>query len=304
MSKLHVVFGSSGGIGNAVIRELARKGERVRGVNRSGSAIVPSGVELVAAEATSLDDVRRVVDGASVIYNCLFPTVQDAIIEAAAEVGATIVLASTLYMYDPTAGPMSETSPHSYGNREGGKFYADVADQLLAAHQAGRVQGVVARASDIYGPNARHGIGRDQVFEPIRAGKPANFLGDLDAVHTYTFNDDCARALITLGERPEALGEIWHIPSAPPVTSRELLNMIFEELGTEPRIRVANGLLLSGLALFNSQMKQLKREKVYQFQTPWLVDHSKFEQAFGAQTTPHEDAVKRTVAWFKEHPAT
>jgi nucleoside-diphosphate-sugar epimerase len=302
MSKLHVVFGSSGGIGNAVTRDLARRGERVRGVNRSGSAIVPSGVELVAAEATSLDDVRRAVDGASVIYNCLFPTVQDAIIEAVAEIEATIVLASTLYMYDPTAGPMSETSPHSYGNREGGTFYAEVADQLLAAHQAGRVPGVVARASDIYGPNVRHGIGRDQVFGPVSEGKPANFLGDLDVLHTYTFADDCARALITLGEQPEALGQIWHLPSTEPIATRELLNMIFAELEIEPRIRVANGLLLSGLALFNSQMKQLKREKVYQFQVPWLVDHSKFEQAFGSHTTPHPDAVKRTVAWFKEHP--
>ena len=78
--------------------------------------------------------------------------------------------------------------------------------------------------------------------------------------------------------------------------------MIFEELGVEPKIRVANGLLLSGLALFNSQMRQLKREKAYQFQTPWLVDHTKFEKAFGIHTTPHREAVRKTVAWFKEHP--
>ena len=278
MSELHVVFGSSGGIGNAVIRELSRQGRPVRGVNRSGKAIVPENVELVAGDAENLEDVRRVTKGASVIYNCLFPTVQDAIISAAADNGAKIVLASTLYMYDPTQGPMSETSEHRYGNREGGAFYAKVADQLLGADSSGEVRAVVGRASDIYGPNARHGIGRDQVFGPLRQGKPANFLGDLDLVHTYTFADDCARALITLGERPEALGQIWHIPSAPPVTSRELLNMIFEQLEVEPRTRVANGLLLSGLAVFNSQMRQLKREKAYQFQSPWLVDHAKFER--------------------------
>jgi nucleoside-diphosphate-sugar epimerase len=302
MSGTHVVFGSSGGIGNAVIRMLARRGVAVRGVNRSGKAIVPDGVELVAADASDPTAVARATEGAAVIYNCLFPTVQEAIIEAAAGTDATIVLASTLYMYDPKQGPMSETSKHSYGSREGGKFYAQAAEQLLEAHSSGKVRGVVARASDIYGPNARHGIGRDQVFAPVMAGKPANFLGDPDLIHTYTFNDDCANALITLGERSEALGDIWHIPSAPPVTSRELLEMIFEELEVEPRIRVANGLVLSGLALFNSQMKQLKKEKAYQFQSPWLVDHSKFEKAFGARTTSHREAVKMTVDWFKEHP--
>ncbi len=134
------------------------------------------------------------------------------------------------------------------------------------------------------------------------SGKPANFLGDLDAVHTYTYADDCARALITLGQRAEALGEIWHVPSAKPIVPREPLGMIFEEMGEKPRIRVANGLVLSALALFNADMRKLKREKVYQYVNPWLVDHSKYERAFGADVTPHREAVRETVAWFTEHP--
>ena len=34
--------------------------------------------------------------------------------------------------------------------------------------------------------------------------------------------DDFASGLITLGERDEALGEVWHIPAAPTQTTREL----------------------------------------------------------------------------------
>ena len=48
MTAQHVVFGASGGIGNAVIRELARHGQPVRGVNTTGRAIAPPGVELVS----------------------------------------------------------------------------------------------------------------------------------------------------------------------------------------------------------------------------------------------------------------
>ncbi len=297
MSDVHVVFGASGGIGNAVVRHLARQGAVVRGANRSGSALVPDGVEMVAADATSTDDVRAAMRDAGVVYQCLFPAVQDAIIEVAAETGAKLVVANNLYMYDPTNGPMSEESPHSYGNRSGGKFYDEMTNQALAAHKSGQIQATVGHASDIYGPNVRHGIGSDQVFGPVMAGKPANFLGDLDVVHTYTFADDCARGLVTLARNDEALGQSWHLPSAPAITSRELFGMIFDELGQEPKIRVANGMVLSMLALFNGQMRNLKREKVYQFTTPWLVDHSKFEQAFGAEVTSHADAVRETVAW-------
>lgn len=302
MSETHVVFGASGGIGNAVARELASQGADVRAVNRSGKALVPSGVELVAGDATKIDDVRRVMQGAAVVYQCLFPVEQDAIIEVAGETGAKLVVASNLYMYDPTLGPMSEDSPHVLGNRQSAKFYEQMNEQALAAHRSGRVRATVGQASDIYGPNVRHGIGSDQVFGPLAAGKPANFLGDLDAVHTYTFTGDCARALVTLGQRDEALGQTWHVPSADPITSRQLFDMIFDELGQKPKIRSANGMLLNVLALFNADMKRLKKEKVYQFVTPWLVDSSKYEQVFGRDVTSHADAVRETVTWFKEHP--
>jgi hypothetical protein len=80
--------------------------------------------------------------------------------------------------------------------------------------------------------------------------------------------------------------------------------MIFDEMEVKPKVRVANGMLLSGLALFNTDMRTLKREKVYQFTTPWIIDHSKYEQAFGVNVTPHPEAVKETVAWYREHPPT
>lgn len=302
VSELHVVFGASGGIGNAVVRELAGQGFEVRGVNRSGKALVPSGVDVVAADASRVDDVRRAMEGAAVVYQCLFPVEQDAIIDVAGETGAKLVVASNLYMYDPTQGPMSEDSPHSVGDRQSAKFYEAMNEQALEAHRSGRVRATVGQGSDIYGPNVRHGIGSDQVFGPLAAGKPANFLGDLDAVHTYTFAGDCARALVTLGQREEALGQAWHVPSAEPITSRQLFDLIFNELGQKPRIRSANGLVLTTLALFNADMKRLKREKAYQFTTPWLVDSSNYEQAFGKDVTLHAEAVRQTVAWFKEHP--
>ena len=55
------------------------------------------------------------------------------------------------------------------------------------------------------------------------------------------------------------------------------------------------------MALFSKTMRNLKREKVYQFTTPWLVDHRRYERAFGVDVIPHAEAVKLTVAWFKAH---
>jgi fructose 1,6-bisphosphatase len=43
-------------------------------------------------------------------------------------------------------------------------------------------------------------------------------------------------------------------------------------------------------------------EVLYEFQAPYVVDWSKFGQAFGPVTpTPHAEAVARTVDWFREN---
>jgi len=40
------------------------------------------------------------------------------------------------------------------------------------------------------------------------------------------------------------------------------------------------------------------RETLYQFEEPFVVDHSKFAKAFGADPTPHEVAIERTLEFY------
>jgi nucleoside-diphosphate-sugar epimerase len=48
--------------------------------------------------------------------------------------------------------------------------------------------------------------------------------------HTYTYIGDFARAMIILGEREEGLGQVWHVPNAPTISTREILNLLFAQL--------------------------------------------------------------------------
>jgi hypothetical protein len=56
--------------------------------------------------------------------------------------------------------------------------------------------------------------------------------------------------------------------------------MIFEEVGKPARIQAAPKMLLRAMGLFNPGMRELI-EMLYEFEEPFVVDHSKFEQAFG-----------------------
>jgi hypothetical protein len=65
-----------------------------------------------------------------------------------------------------------------------------------------------------------------------------------------------------------------------------------------PRIRVAPKLGITVLALVNPTMRAVK-ERLYQTERPFVVDHGKFERAFGATPTPHPQALERTLEWYR-----
>jgi len=41
---------------------------------------------------------------------------------------------------------------------------------------------------------------------------------------------------------------------------------------------------------------------MYEFENPFVIDSSKFEQTFGMQATPVREAIQETVAWYRSHP--
>ena len=129
-------------------------------------------------------------------------------------------------------------------------------------------------------------------------GKAASVPGNLDLPHTYTYVDDFGKALVILGERDEALGQVWHVPNAETVTTRQFVTMIYEELGQSPKMNGMGRLMMSVGGLFIPAAREMV-EMMYEFEKPFVVDSRKFTQAFGVAGTPLREAIKTTVAWYK-----
>jgi nucleoside-diphosphate-sugar epimerase len=308
-TRLHVVLGT-GPLGLAVARSLAAGGERVRAVSRSGRADLPGGVEVLPANVAEPDQARLACDGAAVVYHCTnppyakwpepHPPLMQAIIGGASSTGAKLIFGDNLYAYGPVDGPLTEDLPQA-ATGPNGRTRARIAQDLMDAHQAGRVRAAIGRGSDFFGPHARQSTVGDQVFARALAGKLARVLGDPDLPHTVTYIEDFARALVTLGAREEALGGIWHVPNDQTITLRRFVELVFEEAGRPARLQTAPswGLALAGL--FNPTIRAV-REQLFQVERPWEVDSSKFEQTFGLRATPLQAAIRATVAWFREYP--
>lgn len=311
MSDIYVIFGT-GPLAQAVMRALLKRGQRVKMVNRSGkrSMDVPVEVEIVAGDAYSTDFTRSVSKNAAVVFQCAqpeyhkwvkeFPPLQAAILEGAAANGAKLIVGENLYMYGDINGQLiHEGLPYAAQTRKG-KVRAAMSNALLDAHRAGKVRVAVARGSDFYGPGVLGSALGERTFIPLLQGKPAEVTGFLDLPHSYTYINDFGEALVILGERKEALGQVWHVPNPPTLTQRELLTLFFKEAGLEPKFTTMSKTKLMIGGLFVPAAKEMV-EMAYEFEKPFLVDASKFVKTFGDISTPYDRTVPETLDWYRQY---
>ena len=272
-NELHVIFGT-GPVGLATMDALLAKGAAVRLVNRSGRPIYPrrrAGQRRCQRPAFALEASQ----GASVIYQALnppytkwaemFPPFQKAVLSAANATGAKLVSLENVYMYGSPGGkPITEDLPYAAQTRKG-QVRARMAEELLDAHKKGDARVAIGRASDFFGPRVLISAMGERVFPPILANKTVQVLGDPEMLHTYTYMPDIGRALVILGERDDALGQAWHIPS--PRRSRPGL------YGTDCRTRrraldaQVTPWVVRMVSLFNGDLREMK-EMFYQFEKP------------------------------------
>jgi nucleoside-diphosphate-sugar epimerase len=287
-------------------------GHRVRAVSRKPPAAPLDGVEQLAADAADPAQAHTACQGATVVYHCAqppyerwaaeFPALTQSIAEAAAGAGARLVYADNLYTYAPVHGPITEDLP-TLATTTKGRVRTLMAERLLAAHRSGTLQVAIGRSSDYYGPGGANSVVGDILFGAATTGRRARWMGRLDVPHTLNFLPDVARALITLATRPEAPGNVWHLPAAEPLTGREFVDLIAAALGRPLKVTATSRLALRIAGVFDPRARETT-EMLYQWERPFVVDTSKFQQAFGAlEPTPHHRAVATTVAWFRDRTA-
>jgi nucleoside-diphosphate-sugar epimerase len=262
----------------------------------------------VAADVGTAEGARQACEGAAVVYHCaqppytkwpaLFPPMTHAILDGAAGAGAKLVFADNLYVYGPPDGAMTEETPHRAQGKKG-RTRIEMAEAVLGAHADGRLRCTIGRSSDYYGPRGIASTAGENIMKPALRGKRARWLGSLDQPHTLNYLEDMARALVTLGERDEADGQVWHLPAAEPLTGRQFLELVFEAAGYPPKVGIASRPIIRMAGLFNPFLRELN-ETLHQFERRFVSDASKFQAAFGPfEPTPHREAVRRTVDWFR-----
>jgi nucleoside-diphosphate-sugar epimerase len=190
---------------------------------------------------------------------------------------------------------MKEDSPINPPS-EKGKVRKAIIDMMMAEIKAGRLEGIVARSADFYGPKNEKSFLVEVVYNNFKKGKAANWFSDLDKKHSFTYTPDAAKATAILGNAPASdWNQVWHLPTNPnTLTGREMAALFAKEMNVKNKVSVLPVWLVKIIGWFIPFMKEMP-EMMYQYDRPYFFDSSKFTKRFGLQATSYQEGVKKIV---------
>jgi nucleoside-diphosphate-sugar epimerase len=303
---MQTIIGAGRIIGDPLARALSSYTDHIRLVSRNPKQ-VNGNDELVSADATDHDALDKAVAGSEVVYctigfpynikawRATWPPFIRNLTESCLKHNARLVFFDNVYMYDPDAIPaMTEEAPLRPVSKKG-MVRLDVARTIEAAGDRG-LQWIIARSADFYGPDNKQSVLIETVWKNMQKGKMAQWVGDPDKIHTYTYTPDTALATAMLGNTSDTWNQVWHLPtSQEPITGREWVRLFAEASGEKTGIQVAGPGMVKILGWFMPVMKEI-REMMYQNTQDYVFQCDKFMARFPEfRVTAPADGVKTIV---------
>jgi len=309
MKPLHTVLGASGATGHAVIQELKQRKLPFRTVARSQKEY---GGESIAADLMVREHAYSAIEGSSHVYLCVglpyqaevwekgFPLLMDNVISACEKTGARLIYFDNVYMYGPAplSIPFDEAHSQQPTSRKG-KARKATTDLLRKAMKKGRVEALIARSADFYGPKAINSPFYISFLERILEGKRPQSIAVKGVRHTYAYTLDSGRAMVDLALEEDCYGQVWHLPVGPAVTVEEMMTLFNREFETDYKVAFLPTFVRKILGLFIPPLKEAE-EMHYQYATPYEMSWEKFRARFPEfEVTSYANGVKEMVADFR-----
>jgi nucleoside-diphosphate-sugar epimerase len=138
------------------------------------------------------------------------------------------------------------------------------------------------------------------VFDKFAKGAKAMCLINDSVKHSYTFTPDAARSLVLLADSEDAWNQTWHVPTAPdPPTGKEFIELAAKEFRTQPKYRVISRPMFRVAGWFDTATRELY-EMLYECESDYVFDSTKFMKAFHFQPTPYPEGIHRTAQAYQE----
>ena len=307
---IHTVFGATGAYGYSVTRKLLENGYKVRAVvrdERKAADLFHGNVEIAVADVTKEEEMSRVCKDAAVLYlghnfpygqwkNYYMKSILN-ILKSCKGSRPLVVFPGNVYGYGKFQHlPVDESHPLN-AKSEKGMLRNQIESMLWDYHLKGRINLIIPRFADFYGPNVVNEL-YGPMFRNAIHDKPVIWPVNADVEHNFTYIDDAAQATLLMVQNPNEYGKVFHV-SGPITTARKFIEEIYYVSGTKPVIKVISKKFIRALGIFNSNARGLI-ELLYEYEEPYVLDDTKLLKTFpNFSHTPYNVGIRRTVDWFK-----
>ncbi|MDO3644675.1 NAD-dependent epimerase/dehydratase family protein [Mucilaginibacter sp. L3T2-6] len=299
---MHTILGAGGAVANALTRELINNNDTVRLVSRKPVEPGSKNVTWQKADLLNYDELIAAARGSSVIYLTAglvydkkiwaeqWPVIMQNFIRLGKETGARLIFFDNVYMYGLVDGPMKEDTPYRPSSVKGG-IRAKIANMLMDEAKAGNIRATIARGADFYGTDNMNSFFDMMVLDKFAKKQKAQWIGNPNKLHNFSYIPDMGKGMFLLGQHPESDNQIWHMPTAKPLTGKQFIELAARIYGAEPKFMAVNKFMLWLVGLFQKVVMGTV-EMYYQYNHDYNFNSDKFEKAFNMKPTSYEEGIK------------
>jgi nucleoside-diphosphate-sugar epimerase len=311
---MQTILGSGGVIGNHIARELHRMGIAVRLVSRNPEKVNEDD-ELFRASLLEAEDVEKAVKGSDVAFLTIglkydagvwreqWPVVMKNVINACQKNNVRLVFFDNVYAYGLSEQPMTENTPFRPSSDKG-EVRAEVANMLLSEMSTGKIEALIARSADFYGPDTAQSFLQMMVFDKVSKGKPPQWMITGEKLHSFTYTPDAGRASALLGNTEDAYGQTWHLPTDnATLTGNEFLALTMKKFGKDYKPQILPAWMLRIIGWMIPAVGE-NQEMLYQMKHDYVLNSSKFFQRFpDFKYKRYHEGLDEIVEWYKSKSA-
>ena len=304
---MQTILGANGIVAVELAKELYnRYTKSIRLVSRNPKKVNNSD-ELFPADLLDALQTEKAIAGSEVVYLTVglpnrtniwveqWPVIMRNVLEACIKHQAKLVFLDNTYMYGEVDGLIKENTPFRAAGPKG-KVRGLITNMLLDEIKQGRIQAVIGRAPEFYGPGNTKSSTNTLVFWKIRKSRMIEVYLRDDTLRTLIYSPDVGRSLALLGNTSDVFGKTFHLPCDDNrLTSKDFIRLVGDIYGKQFEYTILSEKQVQEAALTNLEAGEIL-ELLPRYATDFLFDSSKFKERFPEfKVTTYKEGITEVI---------
>lgn len=301
---MQTILGSNGQIGHELANELyLNYTKELRLVSRNPQKIHVTD-EMISADFLNFEETKEAIKGSEIVYFTVglpmnteiiekqFPIIVKNVVEACELDQSKLVFFDNTYMYPKNSQVQTEETKFDPVGRKS-VVRTEMTQYVLDEISSGKLDAVICRAPEFYGPDRTQSFTNYSIFNRIKANKKALIPLRKDVKRSLIYTPDASKAMALIANSPDTYNQTWHLPIASPITYEEMIKLVESIINRPVAYKVMKYWQFKLLAHFQPMMKETL-EMLPRYDEDNLFSTEKFQNRFPEfEVTSFKEGINR-----------